>query len=62
MERDQASAEAEYGAAFRRDIESFVNIEAVKACVSANVFERAPQPGTSYCAFVDPAVAAVLTR
>ena len=55
MERDQASAEAEYGAQFRRDIESFVNIEAVKACVSANVFERAPQPGVSYCAFADPA-------
>jgi hypothetical protein len=55
MERDAPSAEAEYMAQFRRDIESFVNIEAVKACVSANVFERAPQPGVSYCAFVDPA-------
>jgi hypothetical protein len=55
MERDAASAEAEYGAQFRRDIETFVNIEAVRACVSSGVYERAPIPGTTYHAFVDPA-------
>jgi hypothetical protein len=53
-ERDPASAAAEYGAEFRRDIESFVSIEAVRSCVSANVFERAPVPGRSYKAFCDP--------
>jgi hypothetical protein len=55
MERDPASAEAEYGAQFRRDIESFVNVEAVRACVSVGVYERAPIPGVTYHAFVDPA-------
>jgi hypothetical protein len=54
-ERDAASAAAEYGAEFRRDIESFVNIEAVRACVSSGVYERAPIPGITYHAFVDPA-------
>jgi hypothetical protein len=54
MERDPASAVAEYLAEFRRDIESFVSVEAVRACVSANVFERPPQHSISYRAFVDP--------
>ena len=55
MERDQASAEAEYSGLFRGDIEAFVNIEAVRACVSSGVYERAPVAGTTYHAFVDPA-------
>jgi len=54
MERDPASAAAEFGAEFRRDIESFVSIEAVQAVLSANVFERAPQRGIAYVGFVDP--------
>ena len=54
-ERDPASAAAEFGASFRSDLEAFVSIEAVKACVSTGAFERAPIPGTSYHAFVDPA-------
>ncbi len=33
-EQDPASAAAEYGAQFRSDVESFVNREAVEACVS----------------------------
>ena len=41
MERDPASAAAEYGAQFRSDIESFVAREAVEACVDAGVHERA---------------------
>ena len=53
MERDAASASAEYGAEFRRDIEAFVNIEAVRACVSSGVYERAPVPGTTYHGFTD---------
>jgi hypothetical protein len=52
---DPASAAAEYGAQFRIDIESFVSIEAVNACVSSGVHERAPQRRTySYVGFVDP--------
>ena len=54
MERDPSSASAEYGAQFRRDIESFVNREAVDACVAVGVHERAPVSGVSYVAFVDP--------
>ena len=55
MERDPASAAAEFGAQFRADIESFVSIEAVKACVASGILERQPIPGTSYYGFVDPA-------
>jgi hypothetical protein len=54
LERDAASAAAEFGAEFRRDIESFVSIEAVTACVSTNVFERPPKRGNNYYAFTDP--------
>jgi hypothetical protein len=54
MERDLASAMAEYGAEFRSDIESFVSREAVEACISVGVRERAPLPDTHYVAFVDP--------
>ena len=45
LAEDPARASAEYLAQFRTDIESFVNIEAVKACVQVNVFERSPIPG-----------------
>jgi hypothetical protein len=54
MERDPASAQAEYLAQFRSDIESFVNREAVEACVALGVFERAPLPSQRYTAFTDP--------
>ena len=47
MERDPASASAEYLGRFRDDIEGFVPREAVEACVSAGIFERAPQPSGS---------------
>jgi hypothetical protein len=53
-ERDPASAAAEYGAQFRSDVESFVNREAVEACVSVGVRERPPLSGVTYSAFVDP--------
>ena len=55
IERDPSSAAAEYLAEFRTDLEAFVSIEAVKACVSHGTYERAPIPGTTYHAFVDPA-------
>ena len=54
MERDPASAAAEYGAQFRSDVESFVNRENVEACVSLGVRERPPLREISYSAFVDP--------
>jgi hypothetical protein len=54
MERDPASASAEYGAEFRRDIESFVRVEALHACASEGVFERPPLSNITYVGFVDP--------
>jgi hypothetical protein len=54
MERDPARAQAEYYAQFRSDIESYINREAVEACVAPGLLERAPQSGLRYTAFVDP--------
>jgi hypothetical protein len=54
MERDPASASAEYLAEFRKDVESFVEREAVEACIALGVRERAPVAGLRYAAFVDP--------
>jgi hypothetical protein len=54
MERDPASASAEFLAQFRTDIESYISVEAVRACVSAGIYERAPVSGTHYVGFVDP--------
>jgi hypothetical protein len=53
-EKDPASASAEYGAQFRVDIEQFVGLDTVMACVSAGITERAVIPGIKYSAFVDP--------
>jgi Terminase large subunit, T4likevirus-type, N-terminal len=53
-ERDPLAAAAEYGAEFRSDIDAFVSLEAVEACVSHRVFERGPLPGVRHTAFVDP--------
>jgi hypothetical protein len=54
-ERDPASAAAEFGAEFRRDIEGFVSIEAVHACIfSPGVLERPPLRDAFFQAFVDP--------
>ena len=54
LERDPIKNRAEYLAEFRADIESFVRIEAVKACVSTGIYERQPQRGVAYAGFVDP--------
>ena len=53
-EKDPASAEAEYGAEFRTDIEAYVSREAVESCVEWSVYERGPLRGTRYVAWVDP--------
>jgi hypothetical protein len=51
---DESSAAAEYGAEFRKDIESFVTREAVEAVVSHGRFELPPNMEIRYRAFVDP--------
>jgi hypothetical protein len=51
---DEASARAEYGAEFRRDIEGFVSREAVDAVVVPGRLELAPVDGVRYLAFTDP--------
>ncbi|MBL8599766.1 MAG: hypothetical protein JNL14_18685 [Devosia sp.] len=51
---DPSSAAAEYGAEFRKDIEAYVSIEVVEACVPHGIYERPRQSGVSYRAFVDP--------
>lgn len=53
MERDPADAMTEFMAKFRSDLQSFVSIEAVRACAD-NVRERLPQRDHAYVAFVDP--------
>jgi hypothetical protein len=54
IERDPVSAAAEYLAQFRSDIEGYVNLEVVKACVQNGVYEKPPAYGISYVAFCDP--------
>jgi len=51
---DEASAAAEYGAEFRRDVESFVSREAVEAVIVLGRFELPPNREIRYRAFVDP--------
>jgi hypothetical protein len=54
IERDPASAAAEYNAEFRSDIDCFIPREVVDAVISPGVFERAPLQSVRYVAFVDP--------
>jgi len=51
---DEASARAEFGAMFRRDIETFVSREAVDAVVVPGRRELPPVEGVSYAGFCDP--------
>ncbi|MGH7339768.1 MAG: hypothetical protein ACREKH_04690, partial [Candidatus Rokuibacteriota bacterium] len=51
---DEPRAAAEYGAEFRRDIESFVSTEVVDAAVVPGRYELAPIGGREYLAFTDP--------
>ncbi len=53
MARDASDANAEWMAEFRADIETFVPIEVVEACVGDHV-ERAPLFEHVYYGFVDP--------
>lgn len=54
MEKDPVSAEAEYGAQFRNDIDTFISREAVEAVVNHGVLEYPPLQGRRFVAFVDP--------
>ena len=54
MEKDPASAAAEYMAEFRTDIEAFLTIEALRGCVDAGVLERPYDRQHAYFAFTDP--------
>jgi hypothetical protein len=54
LERDYASASSEYLGLFRSDLEAFVSIEVVKACVLPNVHEIEPRRVWNYIGFVDP--------
>ncbi len=51
---DEIAAASEYGADFRRDVDSFVSQEAVGACVVPGRLELPPVSGLMYCGFVDP--------
>ncbi|YBV97392.1 hypothetical protein M1D80_11050 [Phyllobacteriaceae bacterium JZ32] len=53
-ERDPSVAAAEYGGAFRTDVEALLTREAVEAAVDEGVIERPRIPGVRYTAFVDP--------
>jgi hypothetical protein len=53
LERDRISAAAKYLAEFRADIEGFVRLEVVQACLG-DFFEAAPASGCKYSCFVDP--------
>lgn len=52
LERDRARNTAELLAEFRSDLESFVSLEVVEACVGG-YYEIAPAAATSYHCFVD---------
>lgn len=53
-EDDPARAAAEWGAEFRRDVEGFLEPEAVRAVTVPGRFELAPARGVGYVGFVDP--------
>jgi hypothetical protein len=54
-ERDSAAAASEYGAEFRRDLDSFISREVLDALIERGVRERGPLSGLRYIAFADPA-------
>jgi hypothetical protein len=55
LERDPASAKAEYLAEFRKDVEAFITREVVESCTMPGRVELPPITGTHYHAFTDPA-------
>ena len=53
-ERDEAAAAAEYGAEFRRDVETFISREAVEGVVVPGRRELPPVRGVQYVAQLRP--------
>jgi hypothetical protein len=53
-EQDSASAAAEWLAHFRSDAQALLTCEAVQACISFDLRERAPMQSVRYFGFVDP--------
>jgi hypothetical protein len=53
LEEDPHDAGAEYLAQFRTDVEAFLTLEAIRACVEPGVFERLYDRRHVYFAFVD---------
>jgi hypothetical protein len=53
-EDDPANAASEYGAAFRSDIEAFVDRAAAEACIVDGRYELPPMQNVHYSAFCDP--------
>jgi hypothetical protein len=51
---DPTWADAEFGAQFRVDVESYASREVVEAATDWNVHERPPREGVRYLGFVDP--------
>jgi hypothetical protein len=54
-EKDALAASAEYGGEFRSDLERFITLEAVTACLMPGTHELPPQRGRTYVGFVDAA-------
>lgn len=54
MERDPIANKAEYLAEFRSDLEQFLSIGAIKACIKAGVHERLPERRHRYVMAIDP--------
>lgn len=54
MEKDPAWASAEYLGQFRSDLEAFITLEVVKACIVPGVHEVEPRRGWQYLGFCDP--------
>lgn len=52
-EEDPVSASAEFGAQFRSDVESFVSLEAIEACVVPGRIELPCVAGVEYRGFLD---------
>ena len=61
LERDPELNAAEYLAQFRSDLEAYVRLEAVEACISRGWFEREPHMSETYHAFDDPATGSAKT-
>jgi hypothetical protein len=54
LERDPVRNISEYLAEFRLDVEGFVSLDVVLACIAKGVYERAYDPNFAYEAFCDP--------